>query len=442
LRRSRTTFKFQEISGTFELYHVLLALRLVKFDRTGFDRGAGTAVTMWRLFRIFYTGLFTLLSALLLILTLLSPGDIIYQSYQTDRLGNIFATTGVYVITLLLAVLIYASRIFTNRSVLGGIPKPWIPVEKPDVPKSVRRLVVDGLARSAVIAYQARPRDRTGEDNSGIDPGLTIPPDTAPPWGDISHPGWTAPECLDLPSQEFDTVINELPHLLEAKAVSLAPPDPVQMAFGDQGRPGTVGNIPDERVVEILQRPRSMCLRGYLNHLARLNMIHNPDIATSFIRLFEQARYSEQPLTESEFRSMMGMFAELLRGMKALDPELVADIRAEASSFAEMDLTDADSASSFARDTASLGSDAGSFSPSQTGTTRRRNLYHPLSASASDSNSSFRVKDIGDRQSMRSFSTRRTGQTASLRSLRPTASNLSRMSGQSGIQRTLTDHSR
>jgi hypothetical protein len=397
---------------------------------------------MWGLFRIFYTGLFTLLGALLLILTLLTPGDIIYQSYQTDRLGNIFATTGVYVITLLLAILIYASRIFTNRSVLSGIPKPWVPVEKPDVPKSVRRLVVEGLARSAVIAYQARPRDRIGEDNSGIDPGLTIPPDAAPPWGDISHPGWTAPECLDLPSQEFDTVIKELPHLLEAKAVSLAPPDPVQMSFGDQGRTGTVGNIPDERVVEVLQRPRSMCLRGYLNHLARLNTIHNPDIATSFIRLFEKARYSEQPLTEPEFRSLMGMFAELLRGMKALDPELVADIRAEASSFADIDLTDADSSSSFARDTASLGSDAGSFAPSQTGTTRRRNLYHPLSASASDSNSGFRVQNIGDRQSVRSFSTRRTGRSASVRSLRPVASNLSGMSGQSGIERALTGHPR
>ncbi|KAL1957785.1 hypothetical protein VTO42DRAFT_5503 [Malbranchea cinnamomea] len=392
---------------------------------------------MWKPFRIFYNALFTLLSVVLFILTLLTPLDIIFQSHRSNRLGNIFAIAGVYIVTLLLAGLIYATRIFTNRSVLNGIPRPWIPVEKPDVPKSVRRLVVEGLTRSAVIAQQARPRDRTDEDNSRLDPALVIPPDAPPPWGEISHPGWTAPECPDLPNQDFETVIKELPHLIEAKAVSLAPPDPRFVRF-EHGRSSrdSIEHIPDERVVDILQRPRSMCLRGYLNHLARLNMIHNPEIATSFIRLFERARYSEQPLREPEFRSLMGMFAELLRGMKEVDPAIVAEVQAESP------LGSADSTSTlsgpFSGDNASFSSDAASFMSARSGTMRRLSRYHPLEAAASDGSSSFRMRDVGDQHSLHSAPSRGSLRTPSMRSLRPIPSISSRSSGQSVLRRTVT----
>ena len=395
--------------------------------------------TMWKLFRIFYNSLFTVLGFLLLVLTLFVPGDIIYQSYRNNRLANIFAVTGVYVVTALLAVLIYASRIFTNRSVLAGIPKLWIPVEKPDVPKNVRRLVVENLHRSAVIVQQARPRDRTGEDNSGLDPELTFPAEAEPPWGDTSHPGWTAPECPDLPNQDFETVIRELPNLLEAKVVSLAPPDPRFMRFDDRLRPHNdfADDIPDERIVEVLQRPKSMCLRGYLNHLARLGMVHDLDAATSFVRLFETARYSNRPLTEPEFRSMMGLFAELLRGMKRLDPVVVAEILAELPP-GGTDTMSTYSGPSSSDDKASLTSDAASFSSSQRNGSSR---YHPLGASAFDDGRSFRLRNVGDQQSTRSMSSGRGGRTPSFVSLRPVRSNLSASSSQSVIRRSFTQDS-
>ena len=393
---------------------------------------------MWKLFRIFYNALFMILSIALFLLTVVTPLDIIIQSLRSKRVGNIFAIASVYIVTLLLAFLVYLTRLYTNRSVLGGIPRPWVPVEKPDVPKSVRRLVVEGLTRSAVIAQQARPRDRTDEDNDGLDPRLVIPADAKPPWGDISHPGWTAPECPDLPDQEFETVIKELPHLLEAKAVSLAPPDPRVMHFEYAGSSrGAVENIPDERIVDILQRPRSMCLRGYLNHLARLDMIHDPKIATSFLRLFERARYSERPLTESEFRSLTGMFAELLRGMREVDPAVVADVQAE-SSLGSTESSDTRSGQ-FLGDNASLStSDAASFMSTHTASMRQPSRHHPLVRTASDSSSSFRVSDIGDQQSLRSAASHRSLRTPSMRSLRPMPSNLTGSSGQSVIRRTVT----
>ncbi|KAL2823915.1 hypothetical protein BDW59DRAFT_148202, partial [Aspergillus cavernicola] len=146
--------------------------------------------------------LFAFLSLILLCLILLTPADAIYQCWVTNRLTNIFIITGGYVVTFLLTVLIYATRIYTNRSVLGGIPKAWIPIEKEDVGKSVRRIVVEGLGRSALVAGGSRPRDLTttnidtpagagegaskGEEKKGLLGGFDfdIDPDH-PPWGVI-----------------------------------------------------------------------------------------------------------------------------------------------------------------------------------------------------------------------------------------------------------------
>ena len=106
-----------------------------------------------KLDRVLNLTAFTFLSIILFCLILLTPADAIYQCYITKRLINIFFIAGAYIVTFILAVLIYATRIYTNRSVLTGIPKAWIPVGKEDVGTSVRRLVMDGFARSSIIAY-------------------------------------------------------------------------------------------------------------------------------------------------------------------------------------------------------------------------------------------------------------------------------------------------
>ncbi|KAH8697612.1 sucrase/ferredoxin domain protein [Talaromyces proteolyticus] len=283
-------------------------------------------------FRILNSTVYTLLGIVTFCLTLLTPGDFIYQCYRNRRLTNIFIVSGVYIVTVLLALLVYASRIYTIRTGLGAIPKAWIPVAKGEVGKSVQRLVEDGIHQSAIVAYQARPRNLFDEHNEPAhDEDLSIKPDR-PPWGPVSHAGWSSPSSLDLPGLRYQRVIEELPHLIEAKAVSLAPSDPLISSnrFADPSGSGDQ-NIPDPRVVEILQRPTAMGLRDYVGHLTTLGLIDPPELGAEFLSIYEQARFSPRPLVEDEFRSLMGLFAEILRGMKEVDPKVLQEIRGDGS---------------------------------------------------------------------------------------------------------------
>jgi hypothetical protein len=287
---------------------------------------------IFNVFRILSSTVYSLLTIFLFALTLLTPGDFIYQCYINHRLVNIFIVSGVYIITVLLGLLIYASRIYTNRTALSGIPKAWIPVAKGEVDNSVQRIVEDGLNRSAIIAFQARPRDVLDETSEPVhDAELSITPDR-PPWGAVAHAGWSAPSSLDLPGLQYAPVIEELPHLIEAKAVSLVPSDPLRSSprrrFLD---PADIEeqNDPDPRLVELLQRPATVGLRDYIGHLTALNLISPPELGSDFLAIYERARFSSRPLFEDEFRTLMGRFAEVLRSMKELDYEIVQEICGE-----------------------------------------------------------------------------------------------------------------
>lgn len=290
-----------------------------------------------RLDRFLQSSSFTLLSIILFCLILLTPADAIYQCWVTGRLTNIFFITGAYVITFILAVLIYATRIYTNRTTLSSIPKAWIPVEKEDVSKRVRRLVMEGLARSAVISYQARPRDTASDEESfrNYYESLLIDPQL-PPWGSVEHPGWSSPNSPDLPDLPYRTVIPELPNLIEAKAVSLAPADILSAPSSDRFDPSSSPHldpqsIPDTRVVEVLRRPASMGLREYLRHLTALRVITPPELGSEFLALYERARFSSHELTGTEFRMLMHLFADILRGMNTIDQPVLDEIRDSAS---------------------------------------------------------------------------------------------------------------
>lgn len=201
---------------------------------------------------------------------------------------------------------------------------------------------MEGLARSAVIAYQARPRDVAAEEQTQTqtqsqqvqaqqEQGLVVNRDR-PPWGDIEHPGWSSPESRDLPDLPYRTVIQELPHLIEAKAVSLAPPDPVFTAASYSPQGGGLEQeqaIPDTRVVEVLQRRASMGVREYIQRLTAMEVIRPPEVGAEFVALYERARFSAHELFESEFRELMHVFAEVLRGMKGLGPEKIMELEAD-----------------------------------------------------------------------------------------------------------------
>lgn len=303
-------------------------------------------------FRIFYSTTFTILLLLLAALLLITPIDQIYQAFRHGQFYHIAIIAGVHLLTFLVVVFIYAGRLFTNRSTLANIPKSWSPTEKGDVEKRVRLLVAEQLRRSAIIAYKSHPRDLTNEINPADDDENSLNSHTqrehqanqaVPVWGIISHAGWSPPSSPDLPNLQYDPVILELPHLIEAKAVSLAPADPLSVPSPITDPPEPP--FPDPLAVEVLQRPATMGLRDYISHLTSLDMINPPELANDFCSLYEKARFSGLPLHEPDFRTLMSIFAEILRGMKELDPNIVAGLHAEEDAMSNLSSSEADATS-------------------------------------------------------------------------------------------------
>ncbi len=253
------------------------------------------------------------------------------------------------------------------------------------------REIRKGLAKSSSVSYASHPRDlrdekaargvqmkkagllgRTAEGRQSVDTVTGF----EPAWGVISHPGWSSPCSPDLPNVHYEPVILELSHLIEAKAVSLAPSDPLSAL-----EPGLNLNveeaeapIPDPVAVELLQRPASMGLRDYLSHLATLGIIDPEPLASDFLARYEHARYSGEELDEGQFRAVMGVFAEILRGMRPLEVSIVDEVRAE--------MLEEDVGSS-----ASEGGDGDAASVNTTETVQR--TPQPETYSASSSSSSF-----------------------------------------------------
>lgn len=206
------------------------------------------------------------------------------------------------------------------------------------------RGIRNGLAESSSISYESRPRDPRDEKAArGVRKRARVgrraegrqSPEAAsgfgPAWGVISHPGWSPPGSADLPNVHYEPVVLELSYLIEAKAVSLAPSDPPsplepELSLGPEEAEAP---MPDPVAVELLQRPASMGLRDYLSHLATLGMLDLEPLASDFLARYEGARYSGEELDEWAFRALMGVFAEILRGMRPLDVGIVDEVRAE-----------------------------------------------------------------------------------------------------------------
>lgn len=285
-------------------------------------------------FRIFYSTSFTIVFLLLVCFICVTPADAIYESYKRRRTLDIFLMTGDYVVTALIAILIYASRLYTNRSVLKDIPKSFMPIEKEELPeRRVHKLIQECLAKSAVIAYQARPRSQRIERDTQVATARVLAmcqsrectdPHIEERWGKIDHPGWSSPAARETPNLEYATVVDELTDLIEAKAVSLAPVDPLAEP-GPDGMP-----LPDPRVIDELSRDEAMGMRSYLRHLIEIGVVPDNSLSVAFLSTYERARFSSEPMSEQDFQTLMRMFAELLRSMTPVELDLL-DL--EASSY-------------------------------------------------------------------------------------------------------------
>ncbi|RMZ82478.1 hypothetical protein DV737_g1961, partial [Chaetothyriales sp. CBS 132003] len=272
--------------------------------------------------------------------------DTLYLSYKRHRLIDIFIITGAYVLTGLIAIFLYSSRLYTNRSVLRDIPKTFLPIDKDDLPnRRVWVLIQDRLARAAVAAYHATPRARrievehpiagerillvTKQHQAYDHPEQSRLTDDEkkllePKWGKVQHPGWRSPAATDMPGLEYIDVVNQLADLVEANAVSLS-------SLAEDDAPAaaraTLANDDEEKdkkkkgVIDLVTRPEHLGMRQYLVWLIRLGVVPDNTATESFIRAYERARFAAQPLSTSEFDDLMRCFAELLRSMKPLEPE-------------------------------------------------------------------------------------------------------------------------
>ncbi|KAL8820569.1 MAG: hypothetical protein Q9191_007488 [Dirinaria sp. TL-2023a] len=297
-------------------------------------------------FTVFYSTTFTVLLIILIVLLLITPGDHVYQSYHKQRLYNIFIVAGSYLLTLLISAFMFAGRLYTTRTTLASVPRDWFYDEKGGgVPQKVRKLAREGVQRSVRVAWSTRPRDLQHEGNPEERPKQGREQGgggEVPHWGIISHPGWSSPDSPDLPHLHLAPIILELPHLIEAKAVSLTPTldipqDSPGVSHEEQDLP-----VPSPLAVSLLQRPAATSLRDYLTHLSTLGLINPPSLLPIFLSAYESARFSAAEISEADFRTLMAIFAELLRGMQALDPELADEMRA--SEEAEITALEADGA--------------------------------------------------------------------------------------------------
>ena len=298
----------------------------------------------------------------------------------------------------MIAVFVYAGRLYATRSALAAIPKE---VNWSEEQGRVGREIRKGLATSATISYESHPRDLRDEKaargvrkktrlgrTAGGRQSLDSVTSFKPVWGIISHPGWSSPCSSDLPNLHFEPVILELSHLIEAKAVSLAPSDPLSSYEPDLNlnQEELEAPVPDPVAVELLQRPSSMGLRDYLAQLADLGMLDLEPLASDFLTRYEHARYSGEELYEDEFRALMGVFAEILRDMRPLDVAIVDEVRTEMEEDMSNESGSVDEAGS--RDAESINT---------TETVQRTPQPEDYAASSSSSSASFSSSSNGSR---------------------------------------------
>lgn len=288
-------------------------------------------------YKIFYSSSFTAVFLLLIAFCGVAPADKLYESWQRRRVIDIIIIAAAWVLTALIAAFLYGTRLYTTRSILRDIPKTFLPIEREDLPgRNVHHLVRETYACSAVIAYQAKPRAKRIEfEVQGAGERMLVISKqmkqhhhhhslTAeerrllePKWGSIAHAGWQSPASADMAGLEYARVADELIDLIEAKAVGMAPNDPLATPLEDGTTP------PDARFIDALTRPEGIGMRRYLAQLADLGVIPDSTLTDEFLLLYEHSRFSGKPMTEPDFQSMMRLFAELLRNMQPVEQNLV-----------------------------------------------------------------------------------------------------------------------
>jgi len=366
-------------------------------------------VSAHTVFRFIYNAFYTVFYVLLVALLVVTPCDVIYRAWRNNQIYNIWIVAVCYLMTLLIVSFIYATRLYINKTALASIPKQWIPIEKGDLHPVVHRLIKYGLDRSAAVAYDARPRIRqppleaaVTDESRGTDTRISqdgdiekrstsryffrlrrsatveeeedtrvVLPPHEPVSNEVEQLGWGSPISPDLADIQYSTVFLEFPNLIEAKALTLAPPMPQTEPDVAEGNPPML----DPDVVALLHRPLSMSLRDYVGHLSSLRVLKFTPTVSEFLTCYEAARFSTRPISNADFRHLMHLFAEVLRSMRPLNPDHLDD--SSSSSYFT-------SSGSYSSSDASLRPQTSSSSGSSRVTIPRRTLARTPSVATGD----------------------------------------------------------
>ena len=102
--------------------------------------------------RITYTTVYIFFCVVLGVLLFLVPADIVRQVLNHNvQQSNILVLAIVYVLTLIIVFFVYALRLYTTRTLLASIPKPYSLYERGSLKKEVRAVIVESLGISDIF---------------------------------------------------------------------------------------------------------------------------------------------------------------------------------------------------------------------------------------------------------------------------------------------------
>lgn len=194
-----------------------------------------------------------------------TPVDTVIQSHDTGQFWNAIVILGAYVLTLVIALVIYIARIVSTKRALNSIPHAYFIGQVASMPSACVAVIQQEQARCADLAKRVEP-----------------------PKGQVSHAGMMPPTISEggrLVDTPYADVIAVSSSMIGSKASAFHP------SFG---------------------RPIGMPLREYLGFLQDYGILPVNSVVTDFLAQYEYARFSGRLLTELEFDQYMEACRKLL----------------------------------------------------------------------------------------------------------------------------------
>lgn len=239
----------------------------------------GMHLAKWRpsaVFQWLYSGSYFIFLIILLALSSAMPIDIIIQSSQTtSRLAiNTLIIIGACALFVIISLTLYFTRLLIIRSHVQDIPKPYIPITSSDVPPNVASYIHDELERCQDVVKLSGPKD------------------------DIVHKG--------MYHYHIDSNVNN--PVLPDNVIY----ENVVREIGEDIKYRRYINLDDHSFIPVTTKET---LRQTLETLYRANSSicnqKDMDNLHSFLRLYQNFRFSGDPISYNDFIIFIGLWKQV-----------------------------------------------------------------------------------------------------------------------------------